>query len=231
MTNQDQWCFSFLVPDPKAVPGQTRAAMLNGAKWQPRGRTIIVSFLDGDPSLHQRVMDVAQTWCGPMMANLKLQFIGLSDQGEIRISFRYPGSWSAIGNTCLNTKDASRPTMNFGGLNPHSTEDKVHRVVLHEFGHALGLVHEHQNPGAKILWNRENVIEDLRRWPNQWTLKIIDENMFKAYKEEEATFTRFDPQSIMLYPIPARWTRNGFSTELNADLSPLDKQFIRDMYR
>jgi hypothetical protein len=230
MTNQDQWCFAFLVPDPKAEPGQTRAAMLNGARWQPRGRTIIVSFLDGDPALHQRVMDAAQIWCGPMMANLKLQFIGLNGDGDIRISFRYPGSWSAIGTTCLQVKNRARPTMNFGGLNPHSTDDQVHRVVLHEFGHALGLVHEHQNPGAKIHWNRENVIEDLRRWPNRWTLKIIDDNMFKAYKEEEATFTRLDPQSIMMYPIPSRWTRDGFSTELNADLSPLDKQFIRQMY-
>lgn len=233
MTNQDQWCFAFLVPDLKAGPGQTRAAMLNGAKWQPVGRTIIVSFLDGDPSLQKRVMDVAQIWCSGMMANLKLYSIGLEgpgNRGEIRISFRYPGSWSAIGNTCLNTKDTSKPTMNFGGLNPHSPDDQVHRVVLHEFGHALGLVHEHQNPGAKILWNRENVIEDLRRWPNHWTLKIINDNVFKAYKEEEATFTRLDPQSIMMYPIPARWTRNGFSTELNADLSPLDKQFIRQMY-
>jgi hypothetical protein len=230
MPNQDQWCFAFLVPDPKAETGQTRAAMLNGAKW-PSGGTIVLSFLDGDPSLHHRVMQAAQAWCGPMMANVNLFFIGSGDQGDIRISFRYPGSWSAIGTTCLHRTDRSKPTMNFGWLTPHSTDDEVRRVVLHEFGHALGLVHEHQNPGGKIQWNRMNVISDLSGPPNLWSLNVIESNMFKAYEEDDTSFTRLDPQSIMMYPIPAHWTKDGFSTHLNADLSPLDRQFIRQLYK
>ncbi|WP_437321271.1 matrixin family metalloprotease [Sorangium sp. So ce385] len=36
--------------------------------------------------------------------------------------------------------------MNFGWLTLESTQADVESVVLHEFGHALGLIHEHQHP-------------------------------------------------------------------------------------
>lgn len=230
MANEDQWCFAFLAPDPKLEPGQTRAALLTQAKW-PDGETIIVSFLDGDSGMQKKVQQVAQEWCAPMMANLNLLFIKQKTKGDIRISFKYPGSWSAIGTTCHNITKRLSPTMNFGWLTRQSTDDEIRRVVLHEFGHALGLVHEHQNPGGKIQWNRDQVIEDLSGPPNKWPLDVIELNMFLAYVEDETTFTRLDPNSIMMYPIPARWTLDGFSTVLNADLSPLDRQFIRQMYK
>jgi hypothetical protein len=38
--------------------------------------------------------------------------------------------------------------------------------------------------------------------------------------------TVFDPDSIMLYAFPARWTRNGISTRANEVLSAMDKNFI-----
>jgi serralysin len=230
MANEDQWCFAFLVPDPKAQPGQTRAALLNQAKWQD-GATIKVSFLDGDPGMQKKVQQVAKEWTAPMMANLNLLFIKQKTKGDIRISFKYSGSWSVIGTNCRNVTNRRQPTMNFGWLTPQSTDDEIHRVVLHEFGHALGLVHEHQNPGGKIQWNRDQVIKDLSSPPNNWTLDVIELNMFQAYDEDETAFTRLDPKSIMMYPIPVRWTLDGFSIGLNADLSPLDRQFIGQMYK
>ena len=47
--------------------------------------------------------------------------------------------------------------MNYGWLTPDSDDDELRRVVLHEFGHALGLIHEHQNPEGGIEWNEPAV--------------------------------------------------------------------------
>lgn len=227
MENEDQWCFAWFAGEP-ASEGLFKAVLLNRAKWQS-GDKITISFLDGAPELREKVKAVAQTWTGREMANVQFVFQRDTDS-MIRVSFREKGSWSAIGATCMSRKDVTRPTMNFGWLKSDSSDDKVRRAVLHEFGHALGLIHEHQHPDHPIDWNRDAVIKDLSTGSNSWSLAEIEENMFGAYQRKETNFTSFDPESIMLYPIPKSWTRNRFSVGLNAKLSNNDKDFIRQQY-
>jgi len=229
MANEDKWCFAWHVPR-KAGEGQDRAALVKAAKWTS-GDVITVSFLDGDPDVQKKVQEVAQHWTSPNLARLTLDFRkSTTPKTLIRISFDYPGSWSVIGTTCKQMTDETEPTMNFGWLLPESSDDEIRRVVLHEFGHALGLIHEHQNPGGNIEWNKPNVYRDLQNPPNKWTKEEIDHNMFEPYAKSETNFTAIDPQSIMMYPIPASWTLNGFSVGMNTDLSAKDKQFIHQQY-
>jgi hypothetical protein len=229
MTNRDaKWCFAW-VAVPKAEQGLKRAALVTRSKWTP-GDVIEVSFLDGDPAVQERVKNAAQGWIGPNLANLQFVFRGDTTETAVRISFQYAGSWSVIGTTCGQITDRSKPTMNFGWLNAGSTDDEVRRVVLHEFGHALGLIHEHQNPYGSIQWNRDAVIRDLSGPPNDWSPETIQHNMFDPYEKSEVNGTGLDAASIMMYPIPSSWTLNGFSVGLNSDLSNADKAFIHDQY-
>jgi hypothetical protein len=39
-----------------------------------------------------------------------------------------------------------------------------------------------------------------------------------------------DRDSIMMYPIPASWTLDGFSADMNRELSQTDIDFIRSAY-
>ena len=228
-TNETEWCFVWDPTDDPAA-GTPRAALVKKNKWD-KGSTINVAFLDGDPTVQKRIKDAVKAWTAPDTAQLKIVFVNDPNKADVRISFKYAGSWSTIGTSCRAVQPKTRPTMNYGWLTPASTDQELKRVVLHEFGHALGLIHEHQNPGTQIPWNKPNVYRDLSGPPNNWTKEVIDRNMFETYSKFETNFTAVDTSSIMMYPIPASWvTDPKFAVGLNTDLSKTDKTFINKQY-
>lgn len=225
--NKSHYC-TLMIPTPSA--NKTKAALLNDFKWEP-GTEVKVSFLEGPPELQQRVRRVAQEWTGPQMANLTLRFVDDDEAaGDIRVAFQPGrGSWSYLGTYCQQVP-RRQPTMNFGWLTADSSDEELRRVVLHEFGHALGLIHEHQNPDRPIAWNRAAVTSDLSGPPNYWDPDTIERNIFHRYEADQVTSTPVDANSIMMYPVPSAWTLDGFSADLNGDLSGNDKTFIRSAY-
>lgn len=80
-------------------------------------------------------------------ANITFELID-GEKPDIRITFdTSSGSWSLIGIDARNKTDYTAATLNFGWLsdqNPPSSDDRG--TILHEFGHALGMMHEHQSP-------------------------------------------------------------------------------------
>lgn len=226
--NHEQWCFCCYAGNELAGYNE-KSALLKNAKWQP-GDRITISFLDGDPDVHKRVENVSRMWFGSGKANLKIVYRNDTNATDIRISFKYPGSWSYLGTTCKQIQDLSKPTMNYGWLTRNSLDEEVERVVLHEFGHALGLIHEHMNPDGGINWNKKNVYNDLSGPPNNWSKSVIDNNMFKSFDQIELELTNLDKDSIMMYPIPSKWTIDGFSVGLNSKFSQKDMEFIRKAY-
>ncbi len=222
MSNNLKVCYDRILPQDVrrlAQPSMSlvaRMAVLKAKKWT-NGSTLRVSFMGGNAGMHDIVKQFAPKWSNH--ANLKFEF-GNASNAEIRISFDgSDGAWSYIG-TDNKFIPLDQPTMNLGW------QDEG--VVLHEFGHAIGLIHEHQNPLGGINWNKPNVIRDLSGPPNNWDPATIQHNMFKTYSEEQINGTALDKKSIMLYAIPNSWTTDGFQSEPNEVLSETDKQFIGD---
>ncbi|MFG1379136.1 hypothetical protein [Xanthobacter autotrophicus] len=157
-----------------------RAALLVGTHWGPK-RRLSVGFISGSAAVRQLVADMAVAWC-ETGADLSFDFWIDPDvdpgPADIRVSFVQDGSsWSVLGTTARQIA-RDEPTMNFGWLTEELAEDKARSVILHEFGHALGLIHEHQNPHVPVAWDVDAVVRDLSGPPNNWDLATIETNMF-----------------------------------------------------
>lgn len=103
-------------------------------------------------------------------------------------------------------------------------------LVLHEFGHALGLIHEHQSPVAGIQWDKEKVYADYAKFTPPWSKERVDAQVFAKYSVTSTNYSEYDPTSIMHYKIPASQTLNHIDVPMNNALSAKDKQYIAFWY-
>ena len=103
-------------------------------------------------------------------------------------------------------------------------------TVLHEFGHALGMVHEHDNPrNNDIHWNKP-VVYSYMSDHDGWDKQTVDKNIFARYSIQSINGSSYDECSIMSYFFPSNFTTNGKGSHQNLRLSPLDCAWIVQQY-
>lgn len=196
------------------IHGALRAIFPIKQMWV-NGSELRVRFMGGTPA-QQRLAEEQAEWWTPH-ANLKFLFNNAPD-AQIRVAFDpNDGAWSYVGTDCLGIPP-DQPTMNLGFLDGGT--------AAHEFGHAIGCAHEHQNPRVGIQWNEEVVIRDLAGAPNFWSAEKARHNVIDKYAVDQIRGTDFDPDSIMLYFFPGTWVRSGIGTKANNVLSNMDKSFV-----
>ena len=211
---------------PTMGPRRTRAAFEILKLWE-NGRRLRCRFLDGDAAVKAKVEAIAKEW--QAFANLQLDFV-TDGAAEIRIGFREKGfSWSTMGTDALVVPDAE-PTMNYGWLESDTPLREYQRVVRHEFGHALGMIHEHQNPAAqgRIPWDKPKVYAYYAQ--QGWSKADVDFNIFEVYAEDSTNHSAFDPASIMQYAVPDSLTVGSFAIGWNTELTPVDIDYMRRQY-
>jgi hypothetical protein len=248
--------------------------------WTP-GQTLKVAFLGGTKELHQRIAGIVTAV--EQACNLKLDF-GLDPAtgafrtwsetdteyaAEIRVSFDQNGYFSLVGTDSANPliggfahAVGGRPhqrSLNLGGFDqafPNGGEG----TVLHEFLHAVGFHHEHQNmlgpcensfrwdddpdyqpttdtvgrvvPDA--LGRRPGIYSYLSGFPNFWSVAKIDHNLRTPTSTAGLVAGAFDRASVMLYRFPALFYRTQPSpcspSTAGQALSPGDVDGLRTLY-
>jgi len=209
----------------RTLDGTTpRGAVLKSTKWTP-GTTIKVSLNGSTSAIRAKVIQYAREW--EKYANIKFNFVTNDNTAKIRVSFvSGDGSWSYIGKSTPSTG----ATMNYGWLTASTADSEYSRVVIHEFGHALGMIHEHQHPLVSIPWDKPAVYAYYAAAPNYWSQADVDNNLFAKYSTTQTNYSAYDKFSIMHYSVPNELTIGDFEVGWNTVLSATDKSFIASVY-
>lgn len=239
-------------PPPSDVSDLPAAAFLRSTLWE-RGQTITISFIDrrAEPWKKAWVKKVVTEMVQPYV-NLKLVFGDAGEQADIRITFAHENSaYSRLGtqSTWYKGSNEQPESMNLGWLDePHRgsftfegvtyqfpgctycSKNTNGSVIIHEFGHALGMVHEHQNPKGGIQWDESAVMRYFKGAPNYWNEEQIRFNVMDKYDSSLLNASEYDPKSIMLYAFPASLTTNGVGTQANSVMSPTDIKWMAKVY-
>lgn len=219
-----------------------RAGIVKSKKWTV-GQTIRIKFLresnhpdykDNNNSSDRRVSysvleaevkAAISEWAERV--NLKFEYLASnsSTNADINIGFRHTkdgspnGSHSYIGTDCKG----KTVSINFGWRSA--------RTYRHEFGHALGLYHEHQLPNHDIVWDKEYVYKYYAQ-SDGWDKATVDNNVFSVLSTSSCIYSEPDTKSIMCYYIPKEFIKSGDVSSFpnNTVLSDIDKKFISYMY-
>jgi hypothetical protein len=194
------------------------------------GSTVRFYFLDGSDKLKTIVRAAINEWA----EQVNLHIVEAeSNDAEIRISFKDDsGSWSFTGTDVLGIPH-DQPTINYGTLEQILRVDGqaiAMQTALHEFGHALGLVHEFQNPLAGDIFDSQAVYRFYTGPPNFWSKDDIDRNLLTKAKNYPGS-RPYDPESVMNYSFKGlQITNPGKEPRPGAHLSESDKLYVASLY-
>ena len=193
-----------------------------------------VSFLEAEPfaGVIDEIKRVVVAWTEGTL--LRFDFVDGPDVGaDIRVGFRNQGLYYSLIGSGSRHGSPNGPSMNLGfapGNKPMHWDNAAERrrLILHEFGHALGLDHEHKHPESRL-----DVDAAVRMYaPQMQGYSNADIRFqFERLKREEidARSSPFDIESIMLYTFPKEiYPPNGVTAPTS--LSETDKKVIRDIY-
>ena len=209
--------------EPASPDKRSKRAVGDYSKYWDNGRTITLSFMEHIPDqLEYRVERIIRLW--DPHHSLALDFVK-NRPANIRIYLGGKRNESYLGTDAL-VAPRDQPTL-FVATNPDHWAFEC--TLLHEFGHALGLQHEHLHPHARIPWNKEKVYT-FYQVSQGWSKKEVDLNLFNVREQPNLYTGTYDKKSIMHYRVPNELTHGNWQVGDNLEISEQDKINLRVIY-
>jgi hypothetical protein len=229
-------------------PDTARGVYFASTVWPMTYRKLKVCFFGGTDEARSIVAEYALNWEGADHA-MKLDF-GKNGkfrtckkdgkvEMQIRVGFDKKGYWSALGADSVVLVPQNEQSLNLNGFEKltRATVKEGHvRTIRHEFGHALALMHEHQNPKSpceeEFDWDK--IYELLGGPPDEWPKEVVDFNMRKL-EGPDVVASEFNGKSVMLYQFYPEFYKRGTKSPCyiatpNTDISGGDRTEIVNLY-
>jgi len=181
----------------------------------------------------QRVLDTRIVNAKPRFLNVSFKYLTDEDPelAHIRVAFvSNQGSWSSLGNDALKV-DQDTATMNLSWLSDGN--------ILHQFGHALGFLHENKYSSTQIPWDKPEVFAAFNGPPHYWNKLEVEKNVFTIFNQNQfLDLYKYNPESLMKNILPCTFftqlpplkCTDEQTPELSNDYSPGDKKAFAQYY-
>jgi hypothetical protein len=206
-------------------------AMLRGSYW-PLGYAVKVAFLGGSTETQDRVMAHARRWS----QYGELDFVAVaaartSGAFDVLVGFDQQGYWSMIGTGSRQVAGQGQQTLNLQGFDSRlMPESEWTRVVVHEFGHACGNLHEQQRPEVVAMLDARAVIAEFERTQG-WSAQEIRDQILTPFDPSTVDETPTpDLLSIMMYSFDASLTLDHRPIVGGSDITDADKILFSKVY-
>ncbi|KAJ7270869.1 hypothetical protein C8J57DRAFT_1065233 [Mycena rebaudengoi] len=203
-----------------------------GQLWDS-GATITYSYVGGTTNQQAKVDKLIQEWqVDKLLRDPPFPYANITFQrasvGTLRISFNDKlGSWSYVGTMNMEIP-TSEVTMNLGWIeDTNFISDDERGVVLHEFGHVLGLLHE-QSPArsGKIHLNQDAVYAYYGA-TQHWDKATVKSQIIDVYNSTDiSNYSALDITSVMMYFMPRQMNVEQIDIPPNDALSDMDRAYM-----
>lgn len=199
-------------------------------------RNINIAFVSGTPEERELIKKFAMPWT--KYANLNFNFFNsLSEAPGGRAHIRVQISERDEKNPFAGDSYVGTDSLYSGTpysmrifIKPGEMLHMLSGIVLHEFGHALGLNHEHQHPERTYEFDEAKLFADCatRGIERSHCERIYTD----TYSRWENNILTYDPESIMHYSLDRNYVKSGPEEIFSgtSSLSLLDKIGIARTY-